>query len=79
MAQQSHAGDARNSGLVLCCHGLRAPLMAGAQHYTHLEGVDRTMSVQGIDEFMQPVIALPDRLNAGLPIALAGSEAPELR
>jgi len=37
------------------------------------------MSVQGIDEFMQPVIALPDRLNAGLPIALAGSEAPELR
>jgi hypothetical protein len=36
------------------------------------------MGFQGIDEFMEALIAWPDRLDAGLAVARAGSEAPEL-
>jgi hypothetical protein len=53
-------------------------LRAGAHRYTFLESVDLPTGLQGIDEVMETLIALPDRLHARLAVALAGSEATEL-
>jgi hypothetical protein len=53
-------------------------LTPGAHHYTFLESIDAPMGLQGIDEFMEALIAPPDRLDAGLAVARASAEATEL-
>ena len=59
--EQARAGD-----------GFQARLRPGAHHYTFLESIDPPMGFQGIDEFMEALIALPDGLDARLAVPPAG-------
>jgi hypothetical protein len=47
-------------------------LASSAHHYTFLESIDPPRGFSGIDEFMEPLIALPHRLNARLAVSRAG-------
>jgi hypothetical protein len=66
---QRHAGDGFQRPLR---SRFQPRLMPGAHHYTFLESLNGPMRFHRIDEFMEALIALPDRLDARLTVSRAG-------
>jgi hypothetical protein len=67
----------RGSGAEPPNHGLEptrgsARLMPSTHHYTFLDRINSPMRFHCIDEFMETLIALPDRLDARLAVPRAG-------
>jgi hypothetical protein len=46
--------------------------------YSSLYGIDGPVRIYGIDEFVSPLIALPDGVDTGLAVPLPGAEPAEL-
>jgi hypothetical protein len=53
-------------------------LMPGAHHYTFLASIDGPRGVHGVDEFVPPLVALPDRGEAGCTLSRPCHDATTL-
>src|SRR5215471_7430894 len=56
----------------------RAPNAGRSALYSSLSSMDGSIRIDGIDEFVQPLVALPDGLNARLAIPRPGEEPAKL-